>query len=151
MIFKGKVAEPDRVSEYVYNPLNEQIVAEIKGGLFETSDPAVIEVMKAQGYEVLDAIPVDPEAELKTGEGTGEEMTQVDEITNQGPADQGPADQGPAEDGKLSKLVIRQSVETGTTDILRVKDLISFAEENNIDLGDARKKDDIIMAILATE
>jgi hypothetical protein len=115
MIFKGKVAEPDRVTEHVYDPTTERVIAEIKGGVFETEDTKVIDRLKALGYESIDEPSREPD---------GDELT---------------------------KESIARAVEDGTTDSIKVKDLIAFAEENQIDLGDARKKDDIITAILESK
>ena len=115
MKFKGKVAEPDRVTEQVWDPKTGSVIAEIKDGVFETEKPEVIASLKSLGYEVID-------------------------------------DQSSVEDdNELTKEKISKAVEDGTTDSFKVKDLIVFAEENGIDLGDARKKDDIITVILSVE
>ena len=112
MKFQGKVAEPNRVTEYVTDPKTDLIVAEIKDGVFETEDPKIIAVLKARGYEVIDEVP---------------------------------DDNGPEE---LTMESIREASEKDDLDSIKVKDLIEFAEVKGIDLGDAKKKADIVEIIL---
>jgi hypothetical protein len=52
--FKGKVAEPNRVTEYIHDPLSEKLIAEIKDGIFETDDKILIKRLKELGYEVIE-------------------------------------------------------------------------------------------------
>jgi len=52
---------------------------------------------------------------------------------------------------ELTRESIVKAVEEGKTAALKMEDLKKFAEVNKIDLKDAKKKDDIIEAIIASK
>jgi hypothetical protein len=60
MKFKGKVKEPNRVKENVWDPKASRVIAVIENGVYETGSEDVIQKLKSLGYEEY----VEPEAEV---------------------------------------------------------------------------------------
>lgn len=125
MLFKSKVAEPNRVTEYVHSQGKESFIAEfvyddnLQIGIFETSNPEVINELKTRGYEVV--------GEEESEESFGEE------------------------DDGLTIQTIKDAMENDDLDSIKIKDLLIYADKNKIDLGDAKKKADIVKIILESQ
>jgi len=66
MKFKSKVAEPNRgVTESVFDPKTEKIIAVGKNGMIEAEEESVVERLKELGYQAIAETEAKPPAPEK--------------------------------------------------------------------------------------